>query len=288
MISNIYAQCDDYSEIQCNNETFCEWLVTYQWYDCDNFSNSSQCNSYSEYGCYWDSHWYYSGWSDCDGPSFQLETGGFCQEIEMPDCNEEYEFQCTNGSCIPIHRICNNINDCEDGSDEIDCEDCSDLLTESNCNYFEECEWIASEVDCEGLNTESSCGSNDCDWNEDIETINCSTLPTYGWGPGNCDYYYPDCYEYLDYGGSYGSWSTACGGGIVQIDNSYCDGNASYCEEVIYELGDINQDNIINIQDVVIVIHLILDGEINLLADLNLDGSVDVLDVIQLVNMILN
>ena len=59
MISNIYAQCDDYSEIQCNNETICEWIVTYQWYDCDNFSNSTQCNNYSEYGCYWDSHWYY-------------------------------------------------------------------------------------------------------------------------------------------------------------------------------------------------------------------------------------
>ncbi len=71
---------------------------------------------------------------------------------------------------------------------------------------------------------EMECGNdNNCERVEDIEIINCSTLPTYGWGVGSCDYYYPDCYEYLDYGGSYGSWSTECGGGTVQIDNSYCE-----------------------------------------------------------------
>ena len=57
---------------------------------------------------------------------------------------------------------------------------------------------------------------------EDIEIINCSTLSTSGWGPGSCEYYYPDCYNYLDYGGSDGSWSTECGGGTAEIDNSFC------------------------------------------------------------------
>ena len=70
---------------------------------------------------------------------------------------------------------------------------------------------------------ESQCTINsNCEWIEDIEIINCSTLSTTGWGPESCEYYYPDCYEYLDYGGWYGSWSNECGGGTIQIDNSYC------------------------------------------------------------------
>ncbi len=52
--------------------------------------------------------------------------------------------------------------------------------------------------------------------------------------------------------------------------------------------GDINEDSLVNIQDVILVINLILNGDFNLLADINLDDNVDVLDVIQLVNIILN
>ena len=55
-----------------------------------------------------------------------------------------------------------------------------------------------------------------------------------------------------------------------------------------YLLGDLNQDNIINIQDIIIVISLVLDANFDLAADINLDSTLNVLDVIQLVNMILN
>ena len=209
MISNIYAQCDDYSESQCNNDTICEWIVTYQWYDCDNFSNSSQCNSYSEYGCYWDSHWYYSGWSDCDGPSFQLETGGFCQEIEMPECSEMNETECS--------------------SDNV-------------------CEWVEDTelVSCNDINSQQQCNAVGCSW----------------------------------YNGNYYACSICCWG-EYEVNNSYC-------EETEYQLGDLNQDIVINIQDVIIVINLILNGEFDLAADLNLDNTINVLDVIQIVNIILN
>ena len=129
--SFVFSQCDDYSESQCNNDTICEWIVTYQWYDCNNFSNSSQCNSYSEYGCYWDSHWYYSGWSDCDGPSFQLETGGFCQEIEMPECSEMLESECGNSS------------DCE-WIENIEVGNCSDITNGSECYQTNHCSWYSA------------------------------------------------------------------------------------------------------------------------------------------------
>ena len=118
-----------------------------------------------------------------------------------------------------------------------------DNYDEIDCVQSEECNWIENIAygNCADL-SENDCGfTSACLWNYDVETVNCNTLPTYGWGVGSCDYYYPDCYEYLDYGGSYGSWSTACGGGVVQIDNSSCFGgvyeieNMSYCSEVISE-----------------------------------------------------
>ena len=53
-------------------------------------------------------------------------------------------------------------------------------------------------------------------------------------------------------------------------------------------LGDVNEDALVNIQDIILVINLILDGEFNLVADINSDNIVNILDIIQLVNIILN
>ena len=53
-------------------------------------------------------------------------------------------------------------------------------------------------------------------------------------------------------------------------------------------LGDLNNDLFINIQDIIIAINLVLDGEYNSYADMNSDGIVNVLDIIQIVNIILN
>ena len=53
-------------------------------------------------------------------------------------------------------------------------------------------------------------------------------------------------------------------------------------------LGDINQDSLINIQDIILAINFVLNDEYDSLADLNLDGVIDILDIVQFVNMILN
>jgi len=53
-------------------------------------------------------------------------------------------------------------------------------------------------------------------------------------------------------------------------------------------VGDINEDTLVNIQDVILVINIILNGDFNSLADINSDSIVNVLDVIQIVNIILN
>ena len=54
--------------------------------------------------------------------------------------------------------------------------------------------------------------------------------------------------------------------------------------------GDLNNDGIINIQDIILIIELILIGsnEYTESADLNHDGNIDVLDAIEIVNIILN
>jgi len=55
-----------------------------------------------------------------------------------------------------------------------------------------------------------------------------------------------------------------------------------------FVLGDINQDDSINIQDIVLVVNLVLELEYEALADVNLDEVVDVLDIVQIINLILN
>ena len=74
---------------------------------------------------------------------------------------------------------------------------------------------------------------------------------------GNCAnlsvnqcYDYPgECYVDSE-PGWYDSSGPYCTGGTYQMDNSYC-------EDTPYELGDVNQDSVINIQDIIIMINLI-------------------------------
>ena len=64
------------------------------------------------------------------------------------------------------------------------------------------------------------------------------------------------------------------------------DGN--YCPETS-QLGDINQDGIVNILDIIMTINIELQiSEFNFLADINEDGTVDILDIVNLVNIILS
>ena len=54
-------------------------------------------------------------------------------------------------------------------------------------------------------------------------------------------------------------------------------------------LGDLNQDGILNILDVVLIVNIILfDTTYNQLADLNQDNGINVLDIVILISMILD
>tara|TARA_Y100001970_G_scaffold137227_1_gene168895 strand:+ start:951 stop:1607 length:657 start_codon:yes stop_codon:yes gene_type:complete len=126
---------------------------------------------------------------------------------------------------------------------------------------------------------ESQCESDEtCDWVEDIQWGNCDNYNS----SASCNNAHEDCWWDLCYGGYYGQWSHCCRGGSFQVDNSYC-------EEVSteYQMGDINEDYLVNILDVIIVVNLILDEESNPIVDMNHDHSIDILDIIQLINTIL-
>ena len=66
-----------------------------------------------------------------------------------------------------------------------------------------------------------------------------------------------------------------------------------YLNSIMINVGDINSDSLINIQDAVLLIGFILSGEdppedIFILADINEDNTLNIQDVILLINIILS
>jgi len=53
-------------------------------------------------------------------------------------------------------------------------------------------------------------------------------------------------------------------------------------------LGDLNEDGVLNILDIVSLVNMVLSGEYNTNGDLNEDGGLNILDIVSLVNLILN
>ena len=200
-------------------------------------------------------------------------------------CDNYSQFQCIND------------NNCE-WVEDFDMASCS-IYNAGNCNSVPGCNWDCDswytwlcscegqyQVDnsycsaiqlseCSGMNQQLCSNDSNCEWTESYSYGNCANLSV------NQCYDYPgECYVDSE-PGWYDSSAPYCTGGTYQMDNSYC-------EESEYQLGDINLDNIINIQDIIHVVNLVLNNEYNSFVDMNFDGTINVLDIIHLVNMILN
>ena len=54
LISNIYANCIDYNQSQCNDNIKCQWIEDIEIGQCSQFDNFE--NSYTDYigECFWD------------------------------------------------------------------------------------------------------------------------------------------------------------------------------------------------------------------------------------------
>ena len=96
-------------------------------------------------------------------------------------------------------------------------------------------------------------------------------------------YYQPHGLVILDYQGNH----------LAHLDvTSLGDSQKNYIRTILEEnyqqsnIGDINNDNLINVQDIIILVNIILNDEFENTADLNYDSSVDILDIIELMNII--
>ena len=99
------------------------------------------------------------------------------------------------------------------------------------------------------------------------------------------------------------------GGDVGEVANAwlqtYLVGDDSYCSQLlevpssaseyttniecdVFIIGDINNDESLNILDVILLVNLILEDEYALSADLNSDNAINVQDIILLINIILN
>ena len=59
-------------------------------------------------------------------------------------------------------------------------------------------------------------------------------------------------------------------------------------ESCLYDIGDINEDGLINVLDVILVVNIILNDSENEEGDINTDGLINILDIVFLINLILN
>ena len=248
--------CSELDQNSCNHPAYgdgCEWVEDITMASCSQFDNSE--NSCTDYPgeCFWDEDITYAS---CDYPN-----SGICNSVEgcYWDCYYGYcdcygQQQIVDTECIGQYDIDNSY--CQ----EVQMPECSQML-EGQCDDNEDCEWVEdiANMSCSGFTIETCNMQDGCFLDQDCEQ----------WG----SWYSWICY---DYGPLYCS-------GSYESDNSYCEEIS-----VEYLMGDINNDFIINILDVIEIINLILDGEHLAIVDMNYDHSVNVLDIIILVDIILN
>ena len=91
--------------------------------------------------------------------------------------------------------------------------------------------------------------------------------------------------EFHEYWGALnGNWLGSPNDNYTQIiSDSY---NFLYNQLDSFELGDVNNDGVLNVLDIVLIINLILVNDYNLTADVNEDGSVNILDVVIMTNIL--
>lgn len=134
---------------------------------------------------------------------------------------------------------------------------------------------------CEELNQSQCISYNNCNWVNETELHIC-----------NDDWDNYECENQTGCNSGCTGWLWVYGIYVYCMDGVWtCTGTyqteISYCSDAGNIPGDINEDNIVNILDVILSVTWILDGEYNVILDMNNDNSLDILDIIEIVNIIL-
>jgi len=82
----------------------------------------------------------------------------FTNDANMTTCSS-YQFQCNSGDCVNANYKCDGDQDCDDGSDEVDCGDCGNrfrcatsgrcIRSYQRCNDRQDCEDGSDEFGCD-------------------------------------------------------------------------------------------------------------------------------------------
>ena len=214
-------------------------LANFIYAQCD-YLSESQCSN--EASCEW---------------IFDIESGN-CSSLSDGECNS-YD------GCY----LQNNYPGWYDGS--WTCEGGTYQIDNSYCQEVE-------AVECSEMNQLQCNQDTGCEWVEDIEIGNCSSLSE------NACHSNPECNFDCEMWSS--SWCNGCCwgsclGGTYQIEDN------SYCTQSSFILGDANGDGVLNVSDVVLIVQTILSGEYDYYSDYNQDGVINITDIIGVISAIL-
>ncbi|XP_070533833.1 uncharacterized protein [Ptychodera flava] len=185
-------QCYPYYE-HCNGNSYCsdgsdEWYCATTPYPCygqHQCSNGWQCYPYNEYCngnsyCYDGSDEWYCGSACTSNPCYNNGTcndygtgyyciceegfrGQYC-EVDFRHCLPR-PWYCYDGNCIKYSKVCDNIPDCADFSDEMNCTTCAQGLRPCGQSSYE---CIPEDFFCDGH-------------------IDCFTNNAYGYDEADCE-----------------------------------------------------------------------------------------------------
>lgn len=197
------------------------------------------------------------------------DTGNFVQINALmdmydstSDCDNQDYIMAIPQTTITLMQISNTLDLCDVcGGDNSSCVDCDgtpngDAIVD-NCNVCDSDSSNDCIQDCSG------------EWGGTAQVDECGFC-----SGGNTEFEYN---EFLDCFG-------VCFGTAEVDDCGVCDGDGTSC----IMLGDINEDTILDILDIVLMVNMILDDEYDVMADINEDDIVDILDIVRLVNIILD